>query len=75
VCGTVFRRRDAGEAVMANNKCKNCRFPMTWAQQCKQFGRLKKLGYSDSQIKDCLPRCQKCVTVWKKGNQPHDIAK
>jgi hypothetical protein len=57
---------------MANNECKTCHFVMTWAEQRKQFGRLKTLGYTDDQINDCLPRCQKCVTVWKNENRPKD---
>jgi len=44
---------------------------MTWAQQRRQWGRLKQRGYSQDEIKQAMPRCQKCLTRWMKGNPPN----
>jgi hypothetical protein len=48
------------------NKCKDCKYAMTWASQRQQFGRLVKRGFSVDDTKQLMPRCQKCLTklVW-----------
>jgi hypothetical protein len=48
--------------------CKECQKTMTWAQQRVQWGRLKSKGYTEQEIKDAMPRCQKCLTRWVKLN-------
>jgi hypothetical protein len=50
--------------------CKECHWPMTFAQQKVQNKRLKELGYNDVAIKEALPRCQKCMTRWIDVNVP-----
>lgn len=44
-------------------KCKQCGNRMTWAARRVQWGRVKRHGLSDDEIKALLPRCQKCMTV------------
>jgi hypothetical protein len=50
--------------------CSDCgsAYGVTWADQRSQFGRLIRRGVTRDQIKDILPRCGKCVTVWMRAN-------
>ena len=48
--------------------CIECQRRMTWAEQRVQYGRLKKRGVTNAHIKDALPRCQKCVTIWIRNH-------
>lgn len=56
--------------MSSNAKCLNCNFQMTWDAQKRQYGRIKKKGLTDEQIKTALPRCQKCMTIYLE--QFHD---
>lgn len=44
--------------------CKGCGHSMTWAEQCKQWGRMLRTGLDEAQAKSLQPRCQKCVTAY-----------
>lgn len=48
-------------------ECLDCKYPMTWAQQRVQFGRLVKRGLSREETKAAMPRCQTCVTRMLNG--------
>lgn len=50
--------------------CKFCNSSQTWLTQRGQYGRLKKKGVSDEEIKNILPRCPKCVTAYFAPSQP-----
>lgn len=43
--------------------CAKCKRPMTFAEQRRQYARLRKANYSNQQAKAMLPRCQKCLTI------------
>lgn len=49
-------------------RCKGCNsyFGISHSEQKVQRSRLIRAGYSDTQIKDAMPCCKKCVTIWKK---------
>lgn len=51
------------------DRCKRCRYAITWADQRKQFGRMIKRGLSIDEIKAIQPRCQKCVTVYLRERE------
>lgn len=44
-----------------NQRCKGCKYPLTWAEQRKQFWRVAKRIDEDA-AKAMNPRCQKCMT-------------
>ena len=48
----------------ARTPCVGCGCSLTWAQQRKQYGRLRKMGYDHDQASYAMPRCQKCTTKW-----------
>lgn len=50
--------------------CRDCRYPMTWDQQRRQFGRLMQKGFTVDEAKAALPRCQKCLTLWLHADDP-----
>ena len=50
-------------------RCKGCGYPITWAEQRKQYGRLARRGMAPDDIKAVVPRCQKCVTRWLRENE------
>jgi len=56
---------DAAESseYVPRARCRWCGFPMTWAAQRKQYGRLRNRGFDDGAIKALLPGCQKCLTT------------
>jgi hypothetical protein len=57
----------------AKGRCRKCKRPMTWAAQRVQYGRLKRKGVPDEQIKAIVPQCQKCITALlasMKGGKP-----
>lgn len=47
--------------------CKNCKRFLTWEDAKRQYGRLKKKNIVETEIKEILPRCSKCITRWLKG--------
>jgi hypothetical protein len=47
--------------------CKDCKRPMTWADQKTQYKRLSKLNYLHEVIVTILPRCSKCLTRYLKN--------
>lgn len=51
-------------------RCKGCNsyFGISYTEQKVQHARLIRTGYSDTEIKDAMPRCRNCVTIWKKLN-------
>ena len=51
------------------NRCKKCKSQMTFANQRKQFGRLCSAGIAVDRVKQILPRCQMCVTLWLKEDR------
>jgi len=54
-------------------KCKEpgCWFGFTFAHEKHQWGRLKRREYSEDEIKQAMPRCQKHLTRWMKDNPPN----
>jgi hypothetical protein len=46
------------------NKCKVCDKQITWADQRRQFARLIERGFTNEDVKQSGPRCQKCNTVF-----------
>jgi hypothetical protein len=49
--------------VVPKGRCLRCNYPMTWDAQKRQYARLLKRGMTPAEIKQLLPRCQKCVTA------------
>lgn len=47
-------------------KCKDCGYPVTWATQKAQFGRLIQAWLSEADAKQAMPRCAKCATKFKQ---------
>ena len=45
-------------------RCKGCNYPITWAEQRRQYGRLLRRGLSTDHAKAAGPRCQKCMTKY-----------
>jgi hypothetical protein len=54
---------DRGVRTRKPDRCLQCRYPITWAAQRQQFGRLMRAGFSIAGAKQMMPRCQKCMTV------------
>ena len=50
-------------------RCKGCNYPITWAEQRRQYGRLLKRGLATDQAKAAAPRCQKCMTKYLGENR------
>lgn len=55
------------KSQMMKNRCRDCRRPMTWAAVRVQYGRLMRRSFRPDQVKQILPRCGKCLTVWLRS--------
>ena len=49
-------------STKTKKRCRDCQWPITWAEQRKQWERCLRRGLSKPAAKAALPRCQKCLT-------------
>jgi hypothetical protein len=52
---------------VSQNRCRGCRFPITWTEQRRQYLRMGRCGLTKAEAKQASPRCGKCVTRWLRG--------
>jgi len=51
-------------------QCTDCSWPITWAEQRRQFGRCLRRGLTEAEAKAASPRCQKCMTKHLRATSP-----
>jgi hypothetical protein len=51
-----------------HNRCRGCKWPITWSDQKRQYRRLLDRGLSPADAREAMPRCQKCVTRFLREN-------
>jgi hypothetical protein len=63
----------ADDVTPARARCRDCRYPQTWADQRRQWGRGLRAGLTPDEAKAAMPRCQKCMTTHLASRLAYDL--